>query len=262
VQVTRIRPDETEGPVSIDNIEISDINTASNEIDSGTILGLPDQKSDISWIYIPINKPFEVNNKSWSKIEKLLEEILGSDVVAKSKLIKDDFTEVLQNYIETNPDKFELIWKKIGKVYKNISSDINETSLVIYSGSPDEERYRYRSYFPFNCRPCHYHPRRRTSVGLLVTGDFPFSKVNYIENRLKNFLPLVGLTQIPHHGSGKQFGNPITINAEFAFVQYGTRNSYKHPNYGVIDIYESYGIRVLEVTECEYTKFNEIIERM
>lgn len=209
----------------IDNIEISDINSTSNEIDSGTVLGLPDQKSEMSWIYIPINKTFEVDRL-----------------------------------------EFKAKREKIQKIYKKIFSDLNETSLVIYSGPPDEERdrplrYRYRSYFPFNCSPYHYHPRRRIPVGLLVTGDFPFSKVNYIEKRLQNFLPLVGLTQIPHHGSGRNSGNPITNNALFAFVQYGTRNSYKHPNYGVIDIYESYGIRVLEVTEYEYTKFNEIIER-
>ena len=223
----------------------------------------------MSWIYIPINKTFEVEDEIWSKIIKILVELLGNSNTAKKMLSDENYTGALIDFFTNNEvDRLEFKAKreKIQKIYKKIFSDLNETSLVIYSGPPDEERdrplrYRYRSYFPFNCSPYHYHPRRRIPVGLLVTGDFPFSKVNYIEKRLQNFLPLVGLTQIPHHGSGRNSGNPITNNALFAFVQYGTRNSYKHPNYGVIDIYESYGIRVLEVTEYEYTKFNEIIER-
>ncbi len=258
VQVTKIMPDKKEGPIPVDDIEIIDMESTGNEINSGTVLRVPNPKSEILWVYIPVNKPLEINDKKYSKIKKVLVSILGPDRIAKSKLADLDLSEELCEYIKKSPSNFKSIKEEVTKLYRNISSDLNETSLVIYSGPRDKESdrdliYGYRNSFPFNWR------RRHHNVELLVTGDFPFSKIGYVKKRLENFLPLVGVAQIPHHGSGKKFGSPITDNAEFAFVQYGTRNTYKHPDYDVINAYKSYGMKVLKVTEYKYTRFNEII---
>lgn len=96
MQVTRIRSDETEGPISIDNIAISDIDNTGNVINSGTVLGLPGLKEKVPWIYIPINQPFDVKEEIWSKVEKLFEGFFETSNDVKALVADYNNTAALQ----------------------------------------------------------------------------------------------------------------------------------------------------------------------
>ena len=158
---------------------------------------------------------------------------------------KEQFEAELNSYHLTLKDidtieKIKANKENIIKAYKKVDGDLNENSMVLYSGKKSEDNV---------CCFDHFHHFRHTYLyellqpldcqsACLYMGDIDLSEnaiVIDINNRLKDLLPYIGTLQIPHHGSIHNFSNSI-LNPNICCVifSYGTSNTYGHPSDKVI----------------------------
>lgn len=191
---------------NIENIDIS------QEINSGTIFNT---SNNIHWLFIPFNYKFKDKCISF-----------------KAELGKVGLTLDQIDTIE----KIQVNLAKIKRAYKNVDYNLNEHSLVLYSGKLVTnnlsciENYHHYHHFPF----CF----RNRESGCLYLGDINLNQPNVvvdIKNKLRVLLPHIGTIQVPHHGSIENFNESIlTPNLSCAVFSYGTTNSYGHPSDRVI----------------------------
>lgn len=130
--------------------------------------------------------------------------------------------------------------KQVRDIYVEIEEDVNNTSLLVYSG-PYEKKQNMNllcyNYLPVNC-VCELFP------GCLYTGDACFRKekgkelIELTKTRLNPYIKELGIVQIPHHGSKYSYSSElmkINNSCRYYFLSYGDRNSYRHPHDSVIE---------------------------
>jgi hypothetical protein len=106
-----------------------------------------------------------------------------------------------------------------------------------------------------------YHTKFR-ATGAFFTGDIPASTMgieNFIRTVYVNYLPLVGIIQIPHHGA-KDGASEVLVPPEChaAVVQYGSLNGkYHHPSAETLGLFQKHGIQPVHVTEFPCTYYCE-----
>jgi hypothetical protein len=203
---------------------LSDIRDSCKK-ESGTPFTLSSKIDD--WYYIPYNfkdserrAKFEMALKSFS---------LGlSDITAAT----------VEKHIES-----------LRKAYRKVSGeDLNESSMVLFSGGKDE-----------NIITCSGHCPSKiiANSGCLYTGDAYLhlqGNVTGLRNKLGTLYSRIGTLQVPHHGSKKGYDSAILkdSNIECAVVSYGVNNQYGHPCKEVIDDIKSKGVDVHRITEYSY----------
>jgi hypothetical protein len=159
---------------------------------------------------------------------------------------------------------------KLKNEYKNLTSNLNITSLVLYHGPIDSHRVigpigicchrnfcKIRMYgenychdlincdLSFCCnriKSClHYIPflQINTARGQLLTGDIDLmNNYNKFYEHMKNELSNTGLCLIPHHGSKKSWNSKILEDAKNCLLwvsSAGIYNRYGHPCVQVIN---------------------------
>lgn len=192
------------------------------KIKSGTRL-VHSQYSE--WFFIPFNYKQEERKKEFLK-----------------ELEKRDLT---LNNVDTI-EKMSNNERKIKAAYENVSGNINENSLMLYSGKKKED-------YVFEKQNCFLY-RHLLQSGCLFCGDIDLKKTEIIDDikkRLAKFLPYIGTIQVPHHGSIRSFDAAILdgLKIHSAIFSYGTTNSYGHPSDTVIGDVVSYEIYPHFVTE-------------
>ena len=208
-----------------------------------------------NWCFIPYN--FKNKERS-SKLEDELTKA-GIDV---GKL-KTNSTYALNN-IANEKDK-----RVIKKIYESLDGNINENSLVVYSGPYDisgkdsiinydldpDELFRYHSFYNY------YLESTYDRVGCIFTGDANLNKFD-ITKIFGSYWETVGTVQIPHHGSLHNFNSDFLQSKIMCCpISFGTNNTYGHPSYNVIgEIMSkmSYVIKVTEKMDSGYVQYINI----
>ncbi|WP_313180896.1 MBL fold metallo-hydrolase [Lacrimispora sp.] len=123
---------------------------------------------------------------------------------------------------------------KIINVYKNVFGKkyLNESSMVIFSGARGED-YRICKMRGMDIKMW----RGLVKSGCLYTGDINISdgiRWGWLKKNYKSIWDSIQFMQVPHHGSTKNFFKDIAKeNFEF-FLCAGKKNTYGHPDFGVI----------------------------
>ena len=216
----------------------------------------------ISWIFMPINN-WDAQKISQLKkeLENLLKSISGKTTIDWSNL-SDEIIPMIDQHRQ-----------KINNIYKKIFGSANNGSMLLYSGINDVNHQIHSHHF-FNCCQCEYclrwrgyHYFHRDKEARLYTGDANLLDGFQIRNLQKivdSLIDRIGLMQIPHHGSIKNFSckaySDLSIEESVLFVSYGTRNRYGHPSTYLIGSLRGEELPIAEVTECNDTTLYQIID--
>jgi len=227
-QIITIEPSENnETPIG-DNIEPIDLdNLNNNSIPSGSILRK--NFDSYEWIFIPYNYKYYTRSK---KLECLLSKN-GFDI----KRLKNDSTYTINEIISKH--------KKLKNIYTKINGNINQNSMLLYSGINCLHRdceqeafcFDYDYFYRFlRCNEEFYHirwhrmARERHRVSCIYTGDTDLNVVK-IKFIFKNFWKSVGTIQVPHHGDINSFDKSVLDDKYYwCPISVGETNSYGHPS--------------------------------
>jgi len=197
--------------------------------------------SDSDWIFIPYNHEYKNRHK------ELVQELYNAGFDDKEiKSLQNGTRWTTKNFKDIK--KFKKIYNTLSKHGKNTS--INENSMLLYSGTPTNEKFKKKS--------CSYDLDKKIKYGISVkddrvsciyTGDTTLSVVD-IKTVFKGVdWDTVGTIQIPHHGDKESFDKNILDKKNYCCpISVGT-NPYKHPSKNLIDnieLQDSYPILVGE----------------
>jgi len=254
-QIITIEPsDNSETPIK-EHIEPIDLDNINNDsIPSGSILRK--NFDSYEWIFIPYNYQYHTRS---AELEHLLSE-KGFDI----ERLKNDSTYTIDEIISNR--------KKIKDIYTKVNGNINQNSMLLYSGinclHRDCEQETFCFEYPyryFRCNEEFYHirwhimARERHRISCIYTGDTDLNVVK-IKSIFKNFWKSVGTIQIPHHGDIKSFDKNILDDKYYwCPISVGEKNSYGHPSYKVISEIISQKSCPILVTENLISGFGEYI---
>lgn len=225
-QIITIEPSENnDNPIS-DNIESIDLdNLKSVQIQSGSILRK--KFNTYEWVFIPFNYKYKDRNNE-------LENLLSKNGFDVNKL-KTDSKYTINEVI--------LKRKKIKDIYTKVSGNINQNSMLLYSGINNLHKncrleafnfdYSY-SYFKrnneFHNIRWHRMRKERHRVSCIYTGDTDLNIVN-IKSIFRHFWKSVGTIQVPHHGDIKSFDKSVLDDRHYwCPISVGETNTYGHPS--------------------------------
>ena len=160
------------------------------------------------WLYIPYNYNYQVRVRDFQQELK------------KCSLEWDKLSDV--NYINTHK-------KQIKKCYQKISS-LNEQSLVVFS--VPHSQIRCLRTLPNCCWRSFLHPYRYRKISCLFLGDYNAQddwspQLDYL---FGNYQQQLGVIQVPHHGSRKNFKDKLLLPEAIYPVSFGFGNQYRHPS--------------------------------
>jgi beta-lactamase superfamily II metal-dependent hydrolase len=165
------------------------------------------------WIYIPFNFKQEERCKQFETELK------------KHSLTLEDLTTI-ENIIEHSD--------AIKEAFENIDGELNENSMVVYSG-PINEHIKNLANLSSKGRRCFYYDHFSSCI---YTGDFngrSITNVNALTNFVSTLKHPIGILQIPHHGSAKNFSeNLMKLKPEHCVISTGHLNQYSHPSHTVL----------------------------
>jgi beta-lactamase superfamily II metal-dependent hydrolase len=155
--------------------------------------------------------------------------------------------------------------KTLKQIYKSVfgNKSHNSYSMTLYS-APINSRGLVNNGVPYMCMCPSYNKIfqiqnacKNSLSYCMYTGDSEF----YDKTNFKNFQTYygnkynnVGLVQIPHHGSKRNFNKNIGNISKCCIISVGTTNQYKHPSFSVISFLENNASSVFLVTEFLQTK--------
>jgi beta-lactamase superfamily II metal-dependent hydrolase len=201
-----IKNDEDETSITLKELETNGITTLKNKT---KIL------INEFWEYIPYNHLYTQRN------EELINLLKANTIDVEN--LKSDLNYGLKN-IST-----------IRKIYKELSGNINENSLIVYSGPLEN----VTNHILLECPIFLNHWFINEKVACIFTGDTNFNIVN-IKEVFKKKWKLVGTVQIPHHGSKKDFNqNFLSENSLICPISFGTENIFGHPYIKAIELITS-----------------------
>lgn len=246
-RIVYVNPTEqSESPINDNQESINLENLSAKQINSGVKIQL---NPGYDWIFIPYN----YENTTRSKMLK--------DELIKEKISISDLKNV--GFLTKNS-------KKIKGIYEKIDGNINENSMIVYSG-PLYENYHFVDAH-YNCLwDWHYLYRYHHYVNFhdlchkpacIYSGDTDFNKVQ-IHNIFRHYWKNVGTIQVPHHGSKNSFNFSFGFHKGGCFicpVSFGTNNTYGHPSGKVLEELLQCENIPIAVTEKMDSTFIEIIE--
>lgn len=214
-------------------------------IPNGSIIDL---SVEFLWSYIPFNSPVHKAN-----LVRLSASLKQFPFINKNNSIDfDKLREFLKNNGITS----------IKSVYKSIFPLENEYSMTLLSGRPDSCKN--------NCeKKCHKagdNQPRYCVLNCLYLGDYTVNEPGYWDGLWRYYgqrLKSVGLIQVPHHGSEKNYSDnlycsslPDKTNAlnKVSIISADTDDGYGHPDKATLDgIRKNNGIPIL-VSEKSISK--------
>ena len=256
--IVTVRPSENNKNPIGDDVEVIDLDNLKNtQIQSGSILRK--KFKTYEWVFIPFNYEYENRN---SELENLL---LENGFCVKE--LKENPEYNIEKVIEGR--------KKLKDIYTKVSGNINENSMLLYSGiSHLDKSYRQKAFYfdcfyrCFKCDDEFYHisrwhrmARKNHRVSCIYTGDSNLNTVN-VRTIFKNFWNSVGTIQVPHHGDIKSFDESIFDYGYYCPISVGKTNTYGHPSHTLISNIISKGSCPILVTEDLNSGFIEYIYKM
>jgi len=250
-KVVKIRPVEGENLTTDRVFGAKDSDQGVQEIESGTRFLIANGRLD--WQYIPCNHQ---NKKRSKELQEKLRKRFGDDFDA------DTLSEFprLMNYWGKKG------FRKLHDVYNEIDGNINENSMIVYSG-PDNA-FQLSSVTcceeETNCESNSCSAERqqrcvlcktpedskcRISSACIYTGDANLNLAK-IETWYKRWWTNVGTIQVPHHGSRLSFApGPFSDKGYCCPISCSDKCYYKHPHSCVTNALVHGGNLPVRVTE-------------
>ena len=262
-KIITVKPtDDNHKPIDSDpnNMKNIDDLSADESIENGTIL-----KKEFSiglksydWIFIPYNYKFKDRKDD---LEKLLA-AQGFDVGKLKKDVLYTLDEITKD-VGISKAKGGKIFKE---VYEKVSGNINQDSMLLYSGL-DCKKMNCKNIFPPYLRlsllyhfTYHKITTERRNVSCIYTGDTDLNVVK-IKSIFRDYWSSVGTIQIPHHGSLKDFNKDTLEDKGYLCpMSVGEKNSYGHPDSKVLGDILSQHCHPMVVTENLASTYVETIE--
>jgi len=139
-------------------------------------------------------------------------------------------------------------------IYKGeITGDINDNSMVLYSGPSQNNNRRYMKLGSSS-------DEEGFNPGCLYTGDYNLNQKS-LNNVYKPYIKRIGTSQIPHHGASSSFvAQNIPLRGMVCPISHGYK--YGHPNQSVITGINAAGGRDIQVTFNPATEYRQEIIRL
>lgn len=239
-QIITVSPsDNNENPISDDTLTQS-IDDIQGKIASGT--KLQKKFSTYEWIFIPYNHQYTTRS---NELKEALKSKGFTDVEIKK--LETDSNYTLDKIIKDTQISKTKGGKIFREVYDSLDGQINENSMLLYSGLNchredcgkniflfEYSRRYFKHYEEFYYRRWHKMSRENYRVSCVYTGDTDLNVVK-IKSIFRNFWKSVGTIQIPHHGDLKSFDkNVLDDKYYWCPISVGEKNSYGHPSCRVI----------------------------
>lgn len=213
--------------------------------------------STADWMLRPFNYDWQVRSRQFVNLLHIWLSAVGGQMedLYDPKFVinyRDDLRWIYKSEINKLCKRYTSCascFQSVGK----IAGDINENSLVVYSGPMESNSYEYvidAAMGKVKVRP-----------GCLYTGDYDL-KQQSLNRVYAKYLNKVGTVQIPHHGAESSFcAANIPIRNRICPVSYGVGNGYDHPCDLVMDaIRNDHGTRI-DVTDDPISLFCQQIRR-
>lgn len=236
-------------PVDIEDVQERFTNESGyTEIDSGVPLTIGKvHNSSRMWTFIPYN--YESKKRTEELVELLVNN--GFDI----NRMKSDSEYVLTDAVIKNKGT------KVREIYKKLSGNINQNSLLVYSGPLELEEKDicvchhiklFGFYHDLDVYTCNY------KSGCIYTGDCDFNQIN-LKNIYSKYIQYVGTVQVPHHGASSNFSIKSLEGCENAIcpVSHGFHRKYKHPHDSVIKELVINGFKPVSINTDLKSKFQQ-----
>ena len=201
---------------------------STGSIRSGDLIQFDTISKDViadEWKFIP----FAFDNKHRSKQFVIELCKLGIDKDIQDQILLDSFW------------KNKKLVAAMKQAYKNIAKDINLTTMVVWSGSENDDIWQYpckerNCFHPIHkhCRDCYRHYYK---PGCLYTGDYCASNSSEWDELRRAFDSVWGRTgvfTIPHHGSSNNYNTEFAEQNASLVINAGYQNRYGHPHQTVL----------------------------
>ncbi|MGX5203446.1 MBL fold metallo-hydrolase [Aliikangiella sp. IMCC44632] len=219
-----------------------DKDTGAIEVESGSKLSFG---GELRWIFAPYNF------LNITRSSQLIAELSNANFDV-AKLKTDPFYTI--NQITTVTQR-----KELRKAYAKVDGNVNENSMLLYSGPESINREGMWCICNEYYDHCRWPEHCIYKVGCIYTGDCDLNKINlgivYADLNLN-----VGTIQIPHHGSKHNFSIQSLSDFWphiFCPISYGTKNNYGHPAAEVVNKLSQQGFRPLLVNEQSSSEFEQ-----
>lgn len=175
-----------------------------------------------NWYYIPYIPTTSQKQKIWTTCSK---NIFNS--------LNISYQNSTHNVVKILKNKYSSNIKTLKNIYKRYYNDLNNTSIVLYSG-PKNQNQVFN-----NCLSLSTSYNINTCKGCIYFGDFDInSDLAVIFNFVSNFSD-IGCIQIPHHGSEKNYHSSIfNVPYDYYIISVG-HNRYGHPSIELINEFKS-----------------------
>jgi beta-lactamase superfamily II metal-dependent hydrolase len=206
---------------------------SSTLVESGTIFKINDT---YNWCFIPYNYKYKLQQK---ELQELLRDN-GYDI------------DKVRNNTKYTLEQITRHSKNIQLIYKKLKYNINDNSMLLYSGLQYSQSISYKNNY------------LRYAIGIsrascIYTGDSNLNLVK-IQEVFKDYWDFIITIQIPHHGDIKCFDSSILGDKQyFCPISVGTKNTYGHPSSRLIADIQSYNWYDICVTEELNSTFIENI---
>lgn len=231
---------------------------------------IPDEYlSSYAWEYVPFCfKNKERSNTFYDQLQINLS-------VCSSKYISMSLEELVKNWENKE------VQNAVKEAYKKVSSDLNLTSLTLFSGAKNDiikqtlisdtshkgcvcikepcdcfYECDYNTKSAIYCRALNNIHKDRVCInkpcGCLYTGDYNAKGPTYwnsLEIAYKDYINYIGCIQIPHHGSNYNYNSEFAKFNAFYIISAGIHNKHRHPSRYVINHLLSQGHNPIIVTE-------------
>jgi len=180
---------------------------------------------------------------------------LAKELGKRTRLLKNDLKE-----LEKRKELITKNSKELAAAYKAIESDINVTSMSLYSGPSNSSKSQViRSHFGG------WDTVDYERVAWLGTGDAALADHSRRDTFLAHYgklLRQVGTLMLPHHGSDRNFHEDLIsrIKPRLFFAAADKIGKWRHPGSRVIQLVASSGNFVSVVTSSPDSAFEERIQ--
>ncbi len=250
-EIIFVEPDENErGETQLG--EPQNLESLHGKIKSRTLISYVDP----DWIFIPFN--FDKKNRS-SQFDLNLQQ---------QKFYINDLNGQSLLDVLVDAKKKNILKKCYDLLKKQGLGDVNENSMVLYSGPKEKKDYFFSTV---NVYPCHLFngcaflgiDLFTQDVGCVYMGDSDSNKfkLNCVYGPVWSF---VGTIQIPHHGSINNYHSQNIFAGRDHFIcpiSFGNSNSFGHPSSKVLSDICASKNKPICITESKDSLLVEIIEK-
>lgn len=216
-------------PISSESKDERDYSDLGQELNSGTRIHIP---KECSWVYVPFNYDSNARQDFFLEKFKKIDELKNVDF--------DNDEEV--NQIVLNAD-VKLI-SKLNKVFRGSMSDgANRVSMLLYSGPLhsggsilSDIEVHFNNWYEVE-------GKLNVSSAALYLGDTDLNQdglLTELRLQLDQLSHNIGMIQLPHHGSKRNFSRELSKFCEQSkvclyFASFGTDNRFGHPSSSVVE---------------------------